>query len=49
MTESSHAHRRLAALMAGMGTLHMIAPKPFDALVPERLPSGRPPLRFEFP
>ncbi|GAA4385930.1 membrane protein [Actinomadura verrucosospora] len=40
MTESSHAHRRLAALMAGMGALHMIAPKPFDALVPERLPGG---------
>ncbi|MEU9844272.1 hypothetical protein AB0C69_34235 [Actinomadura sp. NPDC048032] len=40
MTESSHAHRRLAALMAGMGALHMTAPKPFDALVPERLPGG---------
>ncbi|MES9605595.1 MULTISPECIES: DoxX family protein [Actinomadura] len=40
MTESSHAHRGLAALMAGMGALHMTAPKPFDALVPERLPGG---------
>ncbi|MEV3923934.1 DoxX family protein [Actinomadura coerulea] len=40
MTESSRAHRGLAALMAGMGTLHMVAPKPFDALVPERLPGG---------
>lgn len=40
MTESSRAHRRLATLMAGSGTLHMIAPKPFDALVPAWLPGG---------
>ena len=40
MTDSSRAHRRLATLMAGMGTLHMVAPRPFDALVPERLPGG---------
>ncbi|MFA1548490.1 hypothetical protein [Actinomadura chokoriensis] len=38
MTDSSRASRRLAALMAGMGTLHMIAPKPFDAIIPESLP-----------
>ncbi|QKW38898.1 hypothetical protein HUT06_36765 [Actinomadura sp. NAK00032] len=40
MTDSSPASRRLAVLMAGMGTLHMVAPKPFDALIPERLPGG---------
>lgn len=38
MTDSSRASRRLATAMATMGTLHMIAPKPFDALIPERLP-----------
>ncbi|GAA0215188.1 DoxX family protein [Actinomadura nitritigenes] len=41
MTDSSRATRRLAALMAGMGAAHLIAPKPFDALIPRRLP-GRP-------
>ncbi|TDC83944.1 hypothetical protein [Actinomadura sp. 7K507] len=41
MADSSRASRRLATLMAGMGALHLIAPKPFDALIPERLP-GRP-------
>ncbi|MEU5994036.1 hypothetical protein ABZ806_34120 [Spirillospora sp. NPDC047418] len=40
MTDSSRASRRLAGAMAGMGALHMIAPRPFDALVPERLPGG---------
>ncbi|TDC47287.1 hypothetical protein E1281_26465 [Actinomadura sp. KC345] len=38
MTDSSRASRRLATLMAGIGTLHLVAPKPFDAIVPERLP-----------
>ena len=38
MTDSSRASRRLAALMAGAGAMHMIAPKPFDTIVPERLP-----------
>ncbi|MEU8797904.1 hypothetical protein [Spirillospora sp. NPDC048819] len=38
MTDSSHASRRLATLMAGMGALHLIVPRPFDAIVPERLP-----------
>ncbi|WP_176611659.1 hypothetical protein [Actinomadura sp. WMMB 499] len=40
MTESSRAHRHLATSMAAIGTLHMIAPKPFDAIVPERLPGS---------
>lgn len=40
MTDSSRATRRLATLMGGMGALHMIAPKPFDAIVPERLPGS---------
>lgn len=38
MTDSSRASRRLAVLMAGSGTLHMIVPKPYDAIVPARLP-----------
>src|SRR5262245_48679550 len=38
MTESSRAARNLAAFMATMGTTHFIVPKPFDAIVPERLP-----------
>ncbi|WP_202124334.1 DoxX family protein [Actinomadura physcomitrii] len=40
MTDSSRATRRLAGLMAGMGAAHLIAPKPFDAIVPERLPGS---------
>jgi uncharacterized membrane protein len=41
MTDSSRATRRLVALMAGMGAAHLIAPRPFDAIIPKRLP-GRP-------
>ncbi|MDL4814548.1 DoxX family protein [Actinomadura opuntiae] len=40
MTDPSRATRRLVALMAGMGAAHMIAPKPFDAIVPKRLPGS---------
>ncbi|MBT2210787.1 MULTISPECIES: hypothetical protein [Actinomadura] len=38
MTDSSRAARGLAAFMAGMGAAHLIVPRPFDALVPSRLP-----------
>ena len=40
MTDSSRASRRLAGAMAGIGALHMIAPRPFDAIIPERLPGS---------
>lgn len=30
--------RLLAALLGGSGVLHLVAPKPYDALVPRRLP-----------
>ncbi|MBA9003445.1 DoxX family protein [Thermomonospora cellulosilytica] len=33
--------RGLVALLAGAGTMHFLAPRPFDALIPRRLP-GRP-------
>jgi uncharacterized membrane protein len=33
---------RLAAMLLGVGTLHFVAPKPFDDIVPRELPgSGR--------
>lgn len=31
---------RLAALLAGSGTLHFLVPKPFDAIVPAELPGN---------
>ncbi|MVU76983.1 hypothetical protein GPX89_06950 [Nocardia sp. ET3-3] len=31
----------LSGLLLGMGTLHFVAPKPFDALIPPQLP-GKP-------
>lgn len=31
---------RLAALCAGMGVLHFVKPKPFDALIPPALPGS---------
>ena len=31
---------RLAAMLLGMGTLHFVAPKPFDAIVPAELPGS---------
>ncbi|GAA2163117.1 DoxX family protein [Actinomadura napierensis] len=40
MTDSSRATRRLVALMAGMGAAHMIAPRPFDAIIPKGLPGS---------
>jgi uncharacterized membrane protein len=30
----------LAALLGGMGVLHFVAPKPFDAIVPRSLPGS---------
>lgn len=32
--------RRLAAMLLGIGTLHFVAPKPFDSIVPEELPGS---------
>ena len=32
---------RLAALLLGVGTVHFVAPKPFDEIIPAELP-GRP-------
>lgn len=29
---------RMAAMLAGIGTLHFVAPKPFDGIVPAELP-----------
>jgi len=34
------AHR-LGAMLMGMGTLHFVAPKPFDAIVPVELPGSQ--------
>jgi uncharacterized membrane protein len=35
---SAKSAHRLGALLLGMGTLHFMAPKPFDAVVPAELP-----------
>ncbi|AIY45797.1 DoxX family protein [Mycolicibacterium fortuitum] len=35
---SAPAARRMAALLVGMGTLHFVAPKPFDSIIPTELP-----------
>ncbi|AKS35315.1 hypothetical protein [Mycolicibacterium goodii] len=32
--------RRLAAMLFGIGTLHFVAPKPFDSIVPAELPGS---------
>lgn len=32
--------RALSAFLFGMGTLHFVAPKPFDALIPPQLPGS---------
>ncbi|WP_197374109.1 DoxX family protein [Mycolicibacterium baixiangningiae] len=31
---------RMAAMLAGIGTLHFIAPKPFDGIIPAELPGS---------
>ena len=44
MSESPAARRsrlRLGGFLVGMGTLHFVAPKPFDRIVPPRLGSAR--------
>ncbi len=40
MTDQSRSALRLAALLAGAGTMHFVAPRPYDSIVPERLPGG---------
>lgn len=40
MTADDRSARALARLLAGMGTLHFLAPKPFDAIVPRQLPGS---------
>ncbi|MGV0676005.1 hypothetical protein ABQE62_07385 [Mycolicibacterium fortuitum] len=35
---SAPAARCMAALLVGMGTLHFVAPKPFDSIIPTELP-----------
>lgn len=37
---SAPAAQRMAALLLGMGTLHFVAPKPFDAIIPAELPGS---------
>jgi uncharacterized membrane protein len=32
---------RMGAMLLGMGTLHFVAPKPFDAIVPAELPGSQ--------
>ncbi len=32
--------RRMGAMLLGMGTLHFLAPKPFDSIIPEELPGS---------
>ena len=34
------AAKRMAALLLGMGTLHFVAPKPFDSIIPAELPGS---------
>lgn len=31
---------RIAALLLGIGTLHFVAPKPFDGIIPDELPGS---------
>lgn len=42
MTSSQLSHRALAALLLGMGALHLVVPGPFDRLVPRALGAARP-------
>ncbi|WP_166903761.1 hypothetical protein [Mycobacterium sp. DL440] len=37
---SAPAAQRMAALLMGMGTLHFVAPKPFDSIIPAELPGS---------
>ncbi len=38
MSDPSRPARGLSALLATMGTAHFLAPRPFDTIVPARLP-----------
>lgn len=38
--DSDSSTRGLVALLAGSGALHFLAPRPYDALVPRRLPGS---------
>lgn len=42
MRPSPPSHRALAALLLGMGTLHLVAPGAFDRLIPRFLGAPRP-------
>jgi uncharacterized membrane protein len=37
-TAAARTARRLAVMLIGTGTLHFVAPKPFDTIVPTELP-----------
>ena len=37
---SAPAAQRMAALLVAMGTLHFVAPKPFDSIIPAELPGS---------
>lgn len=37
-TAAARTARRLAVMLLGMGTLHFVAPKPFDTIIPAELP-----------
>jgi uncharacterized membrane protein len=37
---AQQAAYRVAAMLLGVGTLHFVAPKPFDAIVPAELPGS---------
>lgn len=37
-TATARTARRLAVMLLGMGTLHFVAPKPFDTIIPAELP-----------
>ncbi|MGB8407905.1 MAG: hypothetical protein WCE30_27955 [Mycobacterium sp.] len=39
-TPSQATAYRLAGLLLGIGTLHFVAPKPFDGIIPEELPGS---------
>jgi uncharacterized membrane protein len=39
-TDQSPAYR-MATLLIGIGTMHLLAPKPFDAIVPVELPGSQ--------
>ena len=32
--------KRMGAMLLGIGTLHFVAPKPFDSIIPEELPGS---------